>query len=208
MSNPLDSGGNVQVDHVWGNIPMQPDDARGENTLDPALDNHIIAVTGYNGFPGYIPNTPPYDDTIPNTLVPDVVGETQQDAEDAIEAADLEVGTVTTADNAGGATDENDGTVKSQIPAAGTKVNEGTDVNLVVYAYTIPTVEVPDVSGDTEIEATDAIEAAGLVVGTVTTSADGATEGNDGTVKSQDPAAGTTVNEGTSVDLVLYAFAG
>lgn len=135
MSNPLDSGGNVQVDHVWGNIPMQPDDARGENTLDPALDNHIIAVTGYNGFPAYIPNTPPFDDTIPNATVPDVVGETQQDAEDAIEAANLEVGTVTTSTD--GADEENDGTVKSQSPAAGTTVNEGTDVNFVVYDFEV-----------------------------------------------------------------------
>jgi hypothetical protein len=208
MSNPLDSGGNVQVDHVWGNIPMQPDDARGENTLDPALDNHIIAVTGYNGFPAYIPNTAPYDDTIPNVTVPDVVGETQGDAEDAIEAAGLEVGTVTTANNAGGATEENDGTVKAQNPVAGAKANEGSNVNLVVYAYVIPTVAVPNVVGDTEADATDAIEGVGLVVGAVTNSSDGATEGNDGTVKSQSPAAATVVNVGTEVDLVLYEFTG
>jgi len=135
MSNPLDSGGNVQVDHVWGNIPMQPDDARGENTLDPALDNHIIAVTGYNGFPAYIPNTPPYDDTIPNVLVPDVVGETEGDAEDALEAANLLLGNITT--STVGADEENDGTVKSQSPAAGTKVNQGTSVNLVVYEFEV-----------------------------------------------------------------------
>jgi len=208
MSNPLDSGGNVQVDHVWGNIPMQPDDARGENTLDPALDNHIIAVTGYNGFPAYIPNTPPYDDTVPNVLVPNVVGETEGDAEDAIEAAGLELGTVTTANNAGGATEENDGTVKSQSPAAGTKVNEGTSVNLVVYAYVIPTVEVPNVVGETQSDAEDAIEEVGLVVGDVTTAGNdgGATEENDGTVKTQDPAAATTVNVGTEVDLVVYEY--
>lgn len=208
MSNPLDSGGNVQVDHVWGNLPMQPDDARGENTLDPALDNHIIATTGYNGFPAYIPQTAPYDDTTPNVTVPNVVGDSQGEAEAGIEAAGLEVGTVSVTGNADGATEENDGTVKSQSPAAGTVVNEGTAVDLSVYEYIIPTVAVPDVSGDTEVEATDAIEGVGLVVGTVTTSADGATEENDGTVKSQSPAAATVVNVGTSVDLVLYAFAG
>jgi len=136
MSNPLDSGGNVQVDHVWGNIPMQPDDQRPEDKkLDPALDNHIIAVTNYNGFPAYKPNTPPYDDTIPNTLVPDVVGETEGDAEDAIEAANLLLGNITTSTD--GADEENDGTVKSQSPAAGTKVNEGTSVDLVVYEFEV-----------------------------------------------------------------------
>ena len=52
-----DDGGNVAIDYVWGNLPMQPNDDRGENTLDPALDNHSTAINGYQGFPGYLPNT-------------------------------------------------------------------------------------------------------------------------------------------------------
>ena len=55
--NPKDDLGNVQVEFVWGNLPMQPDELRGENTLDPALDNHSTAVDGYQGYPGYSPNT-------------------------------------------------------------------------------------------------------------------------------------------------------
>lgn len=53
MTNPIDDLGNVQVDFVWGNLPLQPDDQRGLNTLDPALDNHEIATEGYNGYPGF-----------------------------------------------------------------------------------------------------------------------------------------------------------
>ena len=53
----LDDLGNVRVDHVWGNMSMQPNDARGVNVLDPLLDNHQIAYLGWNGYPQYVPNT-------------------------------------------------------------------------------------------------------------------------------------------------------
>lgn len=201
MSNPVDDLGNVQVDFVWGNFPMQPDDARGENTLDPALDNHIIAVTAYNGFPGYTP-VPPFTDVLPNVAVPNVVGLSESAATTALTNADLVKGAVTTTGT--GATTVNDGLVKTQSPAAGTVVNTETSVALVKYLA--PTV--PDVTGDDEATAEAALIAAGLVKGTVTTSSDGATEGNDGTVKSQSPVGGGKANTGSAVNLVLYAFGG
>jgi hypothetical protein len=58
--NLLDDGGNIVVDHVWGNVPMQPNDVRAENgggLLDPDLDNHNIAYEGWNGYPLFTPNT-------------------------------------------------------------------------------------------------------------------------------------------------------
>lgn len=56
MTNPLDTNGNVQVDFVWGNMPLQPNDARDEGAeLDPDLDNHEIVYEGWNGYPGYTP---------------------------------------------------------------------------------------------------------------------------------------------------------
>lgn len=125
-----DTAGNVAVDYIWGNMPMQPNDDRGANTLDPALDNHVIAATSYNGFPGYTPEGP-YLDTIANVTVPDVVGETSADATTAIEGAGLVVSVTTSAD---GADVSNDGTVKSQSPAAGYVVNTGSTVSVVVYA--------------------------------------------------------------------------
>jgi len=53
----LDSSGDIFVDFVWGNLPMQPDDERGANPLNSAQDSHEIATGHWNGYPGYIPNT-------------------------------------------------------------------------------------------------------------------------------------------------------
>ncbi len=58
--NLLDDGGNIVIDHVWGNMPMQPNDVRAENgggLLDADLDNHNVAYEGWNGYPLYTPNT-------------------------------------------------------------------------------------------------------------------------------------------------------
>lgn len=52
----LDDKGNLQVDFVWGNFPLQDDTQRGENTLDPELDNHDIAIGQWSGYPDFIPN--------------------------------------------------------------------------------------------------------------------------------------------------------
>jgi hypothetical protein len=52
--NLVDSSGNVAVDFVWGNFPLQPNDERLENgggLLDPTLDNHEIAYQNWNGYP-------------------------------------------------------------------------------------------------------------------------------------------------------------
>jgi len=129
-----DTGGNIAVDFVWGNIPMQPDDDRS-TPLDPNLDSHIIATSQYNGFPG---NTPvfPYIDIVGNVVIPNVVGLTESAATTALTDVDLVKGTVTTADNYAGATSGNDGTIKSQSPAAGTSINEGDAVALVKYVHT------------------------------------------------------------------------
>lgn len=135
MSNPVDSLGNVKVDFVWGNMPMQPDDARGDNTLDPALDNHIIATSGYEGFPAFIRGGD-YDDTVPNTTVPDVSGLTESAANSALVAASLVKGTVSTTED--GATSENDGKVKLQSIASGAVVNTGTAVDLLLFSYVAP----------------------------------------------------------------------
>jgi hypothetical protein len=199
MANPRDTGDNVKVDFVWGNVPMQPNDDRGGNTLDPDLDNHIIVVAEYNGFPGYTP-VPPFTDTVENGTVPNVVGSTESAANSALVAVGLVKGAVTSTPV--GATTVNDAKVKTQSVAAGTVVNEGTAVALTLFAA--PTV--PDVLGDDETTAGAALVAAGLVKGTVTTSTDGATELNDETVKSTTPAAGVKANTGSAVALTLFDY--
>ena len=94
--NLLDDAGNVAIDFVWGNFPMQPNDVRPNTTagrLDPALDNHIIALSGWNGYPQYNPNTAGEDVAGPTdyVLVPNVLNFTTASATDALKDASLVV---------------------------------------------------------------------------------------------------------------------
>jgi hypothetical protein len=101
--NLLDSAGEVAIDFVWGNFPIQPNDARPDTArLDPALDNHIIALSGWNGFPQYSPNTAGEDvaGATDYVLVPEVRGFTTALAQDAMKDASLTVTTATAATNA------------------------------------------------------------------------------------------------------------
>jgi hypothetical protein len=77
--NVLDTSGNVAVDFVWGNFPMQPNDDRTDGTasvvvaanasgnkswsgysvypsarLNPALNNHAIAEADWANYPSFI----------------------------------------------------------------------------------------------------------------------------------------------------------
>ncbi|GJL57655.1 MAG: hypothetical protein NPIRA03_05120 [Nitrospirales bacterium] len=125
--------------------------------------------------------------------VPNVVGLTQTAAQTAITTAGLTVGAVITAISISVAT----GKVLSQNPVAGTKVAEGSAVGLVVSQGA----QVPNVVGRTQADARNALTTAGLTVGTVTT-ANSATVGA-GRIMSQNPGAGTTVNPGSAVALVV-----
>jgi hypothetical protein len=103
--NLLDTAGEVAIDFVWGNIPMQPNDVRPDTAtgrLDPALDNHIIALSGWNGFPQYAPNTAGEDVLGPTdyVLVPSVIGLTTALATDAMKDASLVPTTAAAAANA------------------------------------------------------------------------------------------------------------
>ena len=87
--NPKDDLGNVQVDFVWGNFPLQPDELRGENTLDPTLDNHSIATTGYANYPSFLPNYAGDGDTDPEVVMPELRRLDRGNAQDAADAAGL-----------------------------------------------------------------------------------------------------------------------
>ena len=96
--NLLDTAGEVAIDFVWGNFPMQPNDARPDTTderLDPTLDSHIIALSGWNGFPQYSPNTAGEDvaGSTDYILTPNVLGLTTALAQDALK--DASFGTIT-----------------------------------------------------------------------------------------------------------------
>lgn len=115
--NLLDDAGNVAIDFVWGNFPIQPNDVRPDaesatlsttvytrvpGRLDPAADNHIIALSGWNGFPLYSPGSYGEDVAGPTdyVLVPNVIGLTTALAVDAMKDASLTVTTAAGAANA------------------------------------------------------------------------------------------------------------
>jgi hypothetical protein len=100
--NLLDTAGNVAVDFVWGNFPLQPNDVREENggeLLDADLDNHSIAYEGWNGYPLYTPNTEGAEGA-GYIVVPNVIGETTAVATNVLEDAGLVVTAATAATNA------------------------------------------------------------------------------------------------------------
>ena len=126
--------------------------------------------------------------------VPNVVGLTQADANTAITEAGLVVGTITDAYSNTVA----EGNVISQVPAGGTAATGGSDVNLVI---SLGRPVVPNVVGQTQEDAIDAITAVDLTVGTVTFEQSDTVAA--GLVISQSPVGGTTVNIGTAVDMVI-----
>ena len=150
----------------------------------------VAAIIGYLAFRG------DDDGGTQQVGVPDVIGQTQEAATALITGRGLEVGTVTPEES-----DEPAGTVIRQDPAPDTRVDEGTAVNLTVAAAP-ETVPVPDgLVGSTQDEATAALQAAGLTVGTVTP--DEESDEEPGTVTATDPASGTEVAIGSAVNLVV-----
>jgi VCBS repeat-containing protein len=133
----------------------------------------------------------------PQTTVPDVVGKTQADAVTDILAAKLTVGTVTSQYS----TTVPAGRVISQTPAAGTTVNQGTAVSLVVSLGAPAQVAVPNVVGQAQAAAATAIAAVGLSVGVISTAKHPTVPA--GQVISQQPAAGTLVLQGSAVNLLV-----
>jgi beta-lactam-binding protein with PASTA domain len=121
--------------------------------------------------------------------VPAVDGLTQAEATTAITGATLKVGIVTPQNSDTVAT----GSVISQDPAKGSSVAQGSPVNLVISSGP-QMVTVPNVEGMTQAAATAAIAGAKLTVGTVNAV---------GKVVSQDPVKGSSVAQGSSVNLVI-----
>jgi hypothetical protein len=100
--NLVDDKGNVVVEFVWGNFPMQPNDVREENggeLLDADLDNHSIAYEGWNGYPLYTPNTAGAEGA-GYIVVPSVIGSTTAVATNVLEDDGLVVTVGAAATNA------------------------------------------------------------------------------------------------------------
>jgi serine/threonine-protein kinase len=129
----------------------------------------------------------------PETVdVPDLNAMTDQTAIQAIQAANLRVGTIARAYNKAPS-----GTVYGQSPKAGTKVAVRSVVNINV-SLGIQLVTVPDVSGRSESDAKKTLTDDGF---NVTTTHIYSTTTNSGLVIDTNPSAGSSVAKGSTVKL-------
>jgi eukaryotic-like serine/threonine-protein kinase len=124
--------------------------------------------------------------------VPDVTGESEDNARSALEGAGLRVGKITQEESG-----EAPGTVIEQSPAAGEEVDKGDAVDLTVAEPTA----IPDVVDMTEEEAQSALEDAGFEVRVREQAVTDPAE--DGIVLEQSPAAGEERRQGSRVTIVV-----
>ena len=206
--NLIDDKGNVVVDFVWGNFPMQPNDVRAENgggLLDYTLDSHNIVEDGWNGFPLYTPNDPGSQTGGTDYItVPNVLGSVATDA--ATLLGDLELNTtvasaasnsaktVTAASRASG------GVAVLTASGAGAAYPVGTKVTIASVDATVNgTWTVVD-------SATNSISLATTTTTSLSlTGLSGSVVGVSGTVKTQSIAAGQKRAAGTAITITPWA---
>jgi beta-lactam-binding protein with PASTA domain len=128
--------------------------------------------------------------------VPNVEGLTQDAATAALTAAKLKVGTITQQTSNTVAT----GNVISQDPASRSSMAQDSPVKLVISSGP-QMMTVPNVERLTQDDATTAVTAAKLTVGTITQKASNTVAA--GKVISQDPANGSSLAPGSPVNLVI-----
>ena len=216
--NLLDTAGEVAIDFVWGNFPMQPNDVRPNTAtgrLDPALDNHIIALSGWNGFPQYSPNTTGEDVAGPTdyVLVPSVLGLTTALATDAMKDASLVPTTASAAANVGKDITRFDASSSTVAYVFGTYFDStypvGSKVTITagtgIPAYAIGTWTVTGAESGNQIT----IGGSGFTVANTTSISGTKTiAGAAGTIKTQSRAAGAnSVVPGAAVTITPWAAA-
>jgi hypothetical protein len=223
--NLLDSAGEVAIDFVWGNFPIQPNDARPDaasatlsttvttrvaGRLAPALDNHIIALSGWNGYPLYNPDTEG-EDVLGATdyiLTPNVIGLTTALATDALK--DASFGTVTVATAATNA-------AKAVTAIARTAGSTTVTVTSSTHGFTAGQKVVLGNSGDAAANGTYTVVTASAnsftATGTLTTvlaltGLSATAVGLEGTIKTQSIAAGQNeIVPGSTIVITPFAAA-
>jgi len=226
--NLLDDSGNVAVDFVWGNFPIQPNDERPDaasatlsttvttrvaGRLDPEADNHIIALSGWGGYPQFTANSAGEDvvgDTTDYVLVPSVVGLTTAEATDAMNDASLVSTTAAAATNAAStitAVSRTGTTATITSSGAGAKYPVGTKITVASLVapndvlngtYTVTAVATNTVSYTTTTSG--ALSTSGLTVAGLT--------GVAGTIKTQSLTPGqNNVAIGAAVTITPFAAA-
>ena len=207
--NLLDTAGNVAVDFVWGNFPLQPNDVREENggeLLDPALDNHSIAYEGWNGYPQYLPGEEGAEGA-GYIVVPSVIGQTTANATDILEDAGLVVTvgsavaqsakTVTAISRTAGETTISATATSHGFPVGATITISNTGSSAANGTYTVLTA------------ASGTFTARGTATTVLAlTSITGSAVGTTGTIKTQSLAAGANeVEVGDAITIAAYAAA-
>ena len=203
-------GANIFWEYAWEQFGMTPEQAHNCLTFDPVVDvtdtpvaaAPEVAQLRADGVKVRTDGTCQYCQgaCVPpvRVAVPEVTGMTQEAASAALAAAGLAAGTV--AQQCSDSVPA--GSVISQDPASGTTVDAGSSVALVVALgpCTVP-VTVPNVVGQSPSDAIAAVQAAGLLVGTL------AQQHSDtvpaGAVAAQTPVGGSSVPHGTAVALVI-----
>ena len=127
--------------------------------------------------------------------VPDVVGEGRNAAEGALRDAGFEVST-----DEKESSFENEDRVMLQDPEGGESIQRGSDVTITVGTGP-DSVPVPDVAGVTAAQAGQILEEAGLVLGEVVE--DYSETVPEGSIISQDPGEGESVEPGEAVDVTV-----
>ena len=104
VGNLLDTSGQVAVDFVWGNLPMQPNDDRPNavgvvgtpGRLDPDASIHEIALSGWGGYPLFTANDPGEElSGVAYIKTPNVLGYTATEAVDALKDSGYLAGSIT-----------------------------------------------------------------------------------------------------------------
>ena len=131
----------------------------------------------------------------PIVQVPSVISQNVNEAESVLLQAGLKLGEVRTEETS----DANPNAVTGQSPEAGTRVERGTQVSVVI-AQPIPMVEVPDLVNHPQTNASGILDAVDLQLGTVS---EQESEKESGTVLSQTPPAHETVRAGSAVNVVV-----
>ncbi|GAA4957651.1 Stk1 family PASTA domain-containing Ser/Thr kinase [Streptomonospora halophila] len=127
--------------------------------------------------------------------VPDVVGQDQQSAEQALQDAGFEIGDTSEEASASYA----EGQVVRTSPRGGQSADPGSTVDLVISTGP-EQVAVPDMANMTQEEAQSALDDAGLTASFQEEASDSV---DPGRVIRQDPSAGTEVDPGSTVTVVL-----
>jgi hypothetical protein len=195
--------GSGTLDGGWTTTDTNRSDGWQNEINRPRYDiidygSSAIALSGYSNYPAFIENYSGDGDIGLEAIIPDISNLTAGQAFDVVSATGIYFNSTTTHI---GATVANNGKWKSQDQTAGDTLNIGDTLNAVYYAA--PTV--PNLIGLNIQQVGTALTNAHLV-GANTMSTAGATQLNNGLVKSQATAAGTVVNTGSTVNYVLYNY--